>query len=403
MVLLNFIRSVCRLQISTRQFVSYVKVKPIFSQLTQRKFCSVGNPTEISEVRLEKPGKHVNLTEDVIKTLTGEDENLVKRLKLIEFEYEVAKQEGTRTPSYLTLEHWKELLLLSSISKRRKYLIYLFKTEMTRLNRKQKKEEVKTQKEADREAEREAEKSKDPSDVEHIKYGLGNNTIFLKIYDSKVDHFHNSKMMQASLFENPVIYDLDYEEHMTLAEQKNAAKQLLLSFVANRETDQPFPIQFCNVNFNGLVMKHLLKLVPSLYNPDFPINITPKSYLDLYPREKLIYLTPHCKNEMSHFDSDRIYIVGCLVDKGDSRPHSMAKAKKENIQMAKLPLDRYLNFGGGSGKSLTLNAMIAILVELKTHGDWDRALQFVPRRKLKNPDDEPDMYSRMVTFLIDFR
>jgi ribonuclease P protein 1 len=64
--------------------------------------------------------------------------------------------------------------------------------------------------------------------------------------------------------------------------------------------------------------------------------------------------------------------------------------------MAKLPLDRYLRFGGGSGKCLTLNQMISILLELKTHGDWDKALQAVPKRKLMDPYGNNESPSTMV-------
>ncbi len=387
------LKSVCRVQHITSRRIIPLSNRAASLRFPCRKFCSaLENPSDLESI---KPTKYVTLNEAVIKLLTKDEPDLIKRLKLIEFEYEVSKQEGARTPSQLTLEQWEELLALSSTSKRRKYLTFLFKIEMTKQNRKQKKEEDKVRREAEKEADKEAEKLK--GENEHIQYGLGRNTICLKIYDTKIDQFHNNKMLRSSIFDLPVVYDLSYDQHMTLTEQKNAAKQLVLSLVANREHDQPFPMQFCNVNFNGLVMKHLLKLVPSLYNPDFPISISTKSYLDIFPREKLIYLTPHCQNEMTHFDADKVYIIGCLVDKAENTPHSLAKAKRENIQMAKLPLDRYLNFGGGSGKSLTLNAMMSILLELKDHGDWDRALKIVPRRKLRNPEDEPLMFSRMVT------
>lgn len=66
----------------------------------------------------------------------------------------------------------------------------------------------------------------------------------------------------------------------------------------------------------------------------------------------------------------------------NQEPLSLAKAKREGLRMAKLPLDRYLQWGGGSGKSLTLNQMISILLDIKTSGDWDFALRHVPRRKV---------------------
>lgn len=60
----------------------------------------------------------------------------------------------------------------------------------------------------------------------------------------------------------------------------------------------------------------------------------------------------------------------------------MAKAKRENLRMAKLPIDRYLDFGVGSGKSLTLNQMIEILADFRATNDWHHSLRHVPRRKL---------------------
>lgn len=50
--------------------------------------------------------------------------------------------------------------------------------------------------------------------------------------------------------------------------------------------------------------------------------------------------------------------------------------------MARLPLDRYLQWGAGSGKSLTLNQMVNILLDLKSTNDWTQALKHVPRRKV---------------------
>lgn len=50
--------------------------------------------------------------------------------------------------------------------------------------------------------------------------------------------------------------------------------------------------------------------------------------------------------------------------------------------MAKLPLDRYLQWGSGSGKSLTLNQVTSILLDVKLTGDWKYALRHVPRRKV---------------------
>lgn len=52
--------------------------------------------------------------------------------------------------------------------------------------------------------------------------------------------------------------------------------------------------------------------------------------------------------------------------------------------MAKLPLDQYLQWGSGSGKSLTLNCVLSILLDIKKTGDWKYALRHVPKRKLNH-------------------
>ena len=105
------------------------------------------------------------------------------------------------------------------------------------------------------------------------------------------------------------------------------------------------------------------------------------SYLDLFPREKIVYLTPHCNQVLEGYDPDSVYIVGALVDKTTREPLSLAKAKRDGVKMRTLPLD-YLSFKGD--KLLSLNAMMAILVDMRVEGDWRKVLErHVPPRKVK--------------------
>lgn len=54
----------------------------------------------------------------------------------------------------------------------------------------------------------------------------------------------------------------------------------------------------------------LEKSLPTMHNPDFPMNITEKTYTEIFPREKLVYLTPHCREELKVYSEDDIYIIG---------------------------------------------------------------------------------------------
>lgn len=132
-----------------------------------------------------------------------------------------------------------------------------------------------------------------------------------------------------------------------------------------------------------------------MFNLEFPMNVHAESYLDVFDKKDLVYLTPHCRNELYEYNPDDVYIVGAMVDKAHSEPLSLAKAKKHELRMAKFPLDRYYQFQGG--KCLTINQVVEILLEMKLSNDWKKALsQSVPKRKIGTEFDDSS-FSRKVT------
>lgn len=127
--------------------------------------------------------------------------------------------------------------------------------------------------------------------------------------------FITFRALQALMLSQPIIIDCSYEKHMVHKELLNAAKQLTYVFGDNRIHKDPFGIHLCNVNLKGPMMKQFRINVPSLDEPWFPMQIHSESYTDIFPKEKLVYLTPHCHEELTEFDADAIYIIGCMVDK----------------------------------------------------------------------------------------
>ncbi|KAG7208511.1 hypothetical protein KM043_014734 [Ampulex compressa] len=131
---------------------------------------------------------------------------------------------------------------------------------------------------------------------------------------------------------------------------------------------------------NTLFMRIYDKSISRCYNRRL-------SYLDMYDKKDLVYLTPHCRTSLTKYDPNKIYIIGAMVDKSINKPLSSAKAKQEGIKMARLPLE-LLNWGPGSGKNLTLNQVVSILLDINYTRDWRKALSHVPTRKLKNVQRE---------------
>jgi len=114
-----------------------------------------------------------------------------------------------------------------------------------------------------------------------------------------------------------------------------------------------------------------------------PVTVTEKSYLDLYPKQDLIYLSPDAHNTLSHFDANKIYILGGIVDKYGEEPLTLTKAKKEGIACYKLPLDRYTPGGRVGSTALTLDIVLKILLHVKNEPrGWEKALvAHMPKRK----------------------
>lgn len=306
-----------------------------------------------------------------------------KRIKILSLEIDVLRQEGRKAPDVDTLNdaNWEHILNIASKSGRRKYYQFLWQIEKKNESLKLKKNEKRLELEV-----RKQKLEEENKENEHIIYGLNHNTFFLRIYDSTINRWNNNKLIRAMMFEQKLIIDCSYDAHMNPREAQNAAKQLMLCFAENRAHDDPFDLHYFNVNPNTSSIKHLHNYIPNMMDTDFPMNIHNESFLDCYDKNQLVYLTPHCHNDLVEYNNDDIYIIGAMVDKQNNEPLSLAKAKHMGLRMARLPLDRYLNWAAGSGKSLTLNQMVKIMLELKSGEDWDSALKCVPRRKLYNED-----------------
>ena len=141
---------------------------------------------------------------------------------LIELELELYRQEGFPVPSDITSPQWQELLMKGTVSARKKYLTFLFKNEMKRENKRKLKEGIRKQKEEEK-------RLKEENTVEedgHIKYGLWRNSIFIKILETSMNHYYHTRVVQAMLHGQPLIVDLDFEDHMSSKERQNCAYQI---------------------------------------------------------------------------------------------------------------------------------------------------------------------------------
>lgn len=86
-------------------------------------------------------------------------------------------------------------------------------------------------------------------------------------------------------------------------------KQILRVYTENRRSKAPMQLHL--TSFEGRCKEEMTK-----HNgyQNWDIYFHPENYLDVFPKEKLVYLTSESNNIIEELSEDKIYIIGGLVD-----------------------------------------------------------------------------------------
>ncbi|NWW76299.1 TM10C methyltransferase, partial [Climacteris rufus] len=272
---------------------------------------------------------------------------------------------GRSVPENISEEQLKTFMECPSKSAKKKYLRYLHLKELYKKNDKRKVEEKR---------ERRLEAQDQASKTDETK-----KRSFICLWSNTMDRAYNWRAAQSMVFGQPLVFDMSYEKEMSVREVANTVRQIVLSEGCNRRSVDPFHIHFCNFKDDSLYHREFIKYYREAWGK-LLITVTDQCYTEVFPKDKLIYLTADSPKVMKTFDHDKIYIVGSMVDKSIKTGVSLARAKRLGLETAALPLEKYLLWNTGA-KNLTLDQMMRILLTLKDTADWKKALEFVPKRK----------------------
>ncbi|KAK6176731.1 hypothetical protein SNE40_014973 [Patella caerulea] len=302
---------------------------------------------------------------DILANLNPEQE---KTLKILKLEYQMMSEENPQNiPEEMTDSMWVELLKINSIIARSKLYRYYKSIENSK---RKKKEEKEMKKESIEETSHQVER----------EHSFAKNTIFLRILDKTMNKSFSDRLTKSMQFGPHLVFDLGFEKQMKPREIKNTVKQLNMCHGENRWTKDPFHFVFTDTDPKGIFLNsfHTGNHGSGLGNC---YTVTDKSYLDLFPKKDLVYLSPHAQRTLKYFNPNSVYIIGALVDKSVQQKVTLGKAKEQGISIVKFPLDLHLSWGIGN-KCLTLDQTFKILLRLRETNDWKESLQFVPKRKL---------------------
>ncbi|XP_029978450.1 tRNA methyltransferase 10 homolog C [Sphaeramia orbicularis] len=285
------------------------------------------------------------------------------------------RQAGKLVPQEITDEQLQHLAELTTKSARKKHLKYLALKEGYKKARKEKQQQKKAEKQAMLEQRR-----RDAEEGDGEEGIIWKNTLFLQFWSRTLDKLLGWRTAQAMIFGQPLIFDLSYEANMSKREIENTVSQLMEVEGWNRRATEPYHLHFCNLQPDSYYKQELLKRYGAETWDRLLITSTEKQHVDLFPRERLVYLTADSPNVLRTYDHSKVYIIGGLVDRSIQSGLSLANAKRLKLATARLPLDEFLHWEIGA-KNLTLDQMMRIMLTFKETGKWEEALKFVPRRK----------------------
>ena len=226
----------------------------------------------------------------------------------------------------------------------------------------------------------------------HIYYGLGGNTIHYRIHRAALESPNKNKTIREfNEWGQPLVLDLSLVKHMSFQQVKSLFyRELAFAVKSNEASPEPFAIYLTSYDPNCDKCSILTKAIKNIMDDDSTVVVTEKSYLEVFPQQRLLYLSPDSKNDLMKHDPNNIYVIGALIDTSEGHaPYTLSQAKKQNIRHARLPMKRFL----GISRELNVDHCVAIMSDFKFTNDWFYSFRWVPARLFKNRLKSPHGYT----------
>ncbi|GAB1868517.1 tRNA (guanine(9)-N(1))-methyltransferase [Camponotus japonicus] len=176
-----------------------------------------------------------------------------------------------------------------------------------------------------------------------------------------------------------VTIDLSFDELMIDKDIAKLTKQILRCYTLNRRAIAP--MQFSLTSFTGRSRADMEK-----HNgyEHWDVNFHTESYINIYPNDKIVYLTSESENVIDRLNHEWVYIIGGLVDHNAHKGICYKLAKDAGVRHGRLPLDKFLQMK--ARKVLTIDHVFEILLRVTEGNTWQEAfLKVLPERKNAKP------------------
>jgi Trm5-related predicted tRNA methylase len=140
----------------------------------------------------------------------------------------------------------------------------------------------------------------------------GYTSIFRHLSRNNEKSLREQVLLAQARLGDMLVIDCGFEkEHAREHYLLNLVDQVQYLFADIHRYHSPSFVYLCNLASEGRLKAEFDRRAP-LDNLCFETSTS--SYLDTFPREKLIYLSPDSNNEMTEYDHDAVYIIGGIID-----------------------------------------------------------------------------------------
>ncbi|XP_066473022.1 tRNA methyltransferase 10 homolog B [Tiliqua scincoides] len=185
------------------------------------------------------------------------------------------------------------------------------------------------------------------------------------------------RLLEAKQTGPQLCIDLGMTSHMTKKEISRLAAQIRRLYGSNRKAQKPFWLCLTGFVRNSPIEEACLRMNDGFSN--YLMDVTPESYLDLFPLETIVYLTPDSENALNEVDPQKVYILGGLVDESIQKRLTFQRAQEQHLQTARLPIQEYMvkniNAKNYHSTTLAINQVFDALSTFYETKSWEEALK----------------------------
>ncbi|XP_039946973.1 tRNA methyltransferase 10 homolog B [Hirundo rustica] len=185
------------------------------------------------------------------------------------------------------------------------------------------------------------------------------------------------RLLEARAAGPRLCVDLGVGGSMTEKESGRLASQIRRLYGANRRAARPFWLCLTEFAAGTPIYEQCFRMNDGFAG--YLMDTTPESYLDLFPLETIVYLTPDSENVLEDIDPDKVYVLGGLVDESIHKQLTLRRAREQSLQTARLPIREYMvkapNARNYHSETLAINQVFDILSTYYETRSWPAALR----------------------------